>query len=150
MANLITSEKADPPDEFMMNNGLTSVFFEVLVLAGSSIAETDWEKQLVCWLAEHDQNVFGNGMVGFDLDEIAWDREDFIAQKEFLGRVIQLARARRRWELLSYTPREERIDWALGELRRLLDRHTLDLVESEKTWPWRAVRGLRAWRTFST
>ena len=36
------------------------------------------------WLAEHDQEVFGSGMVGFDLDDIGWEAEQFRVQQGFV------------------------------------------------------------------
>ena len=56
------------------------------------------------WLAEHDQEVFGSGMVGFDLDDIGWEAEQFRVQQGFVLRMIDLALQMHRWDELSYDP----------------------------------------------
>ena len=53
--------------DIQMSNGLTDVFFNVLVLSGSALARTDSERRLVVWLAEKDQSRMGYGAIGFDL-----------------------------------------------------------------------------------
>jgi hypothetical protein len=73
MSNWICNEKAN--NELELSNGATDVLASVLILAGSDIVTTRWEQELVTWISEHDQSVFGSEVVGFDIDRIAWLRE---------------------------------------------------------------------------
>src|SRR5262245_51957100 len=76
MANRIENTRAGS-EPLRLSNGATDVLLSILLLAGSDLATSDWEKSLVVWLAEHDQSVVGGGCVDFDLDEIAWTSTDF-------------------------------------------------------------------------
>lgn len=87
-----------------MSNGATSVLLSVLLLAGASLAETDWQRDLVMWLTSHDQSVVGGGTVGFDRREIAWTKDGFAEQKQFLLKMIDAALNKHRWDALSYDP----------------------------------------------
>jgi hypothetical protein len=95
-----------------MQNGATDVFISVLLLAGSDLAETMWEKGFVTWLAGHDQSIFGLGVVGFDIGEIAWDPDRFAEQKAFVLAVIDTSLRRYRWEILDYDPPYVHLDLA--------------------------------------
>ena len=91
MANLITADALGEREFIQLSNGLTSVLFSTLLLAGSDLAESAWEIKLMQFLAGRDQNVFGLGMVGFDPGDIGWDRESFDEEKAFVVRVINRA-----------------------------------------------------------
>ena len=45
-----------------ISNGWTSVLYSTLLISGSGMAKTVWEKQFMIWLAEHDQGIIGYGM----------------------------------------------------------------------------------------
>lgn len=134
MGNRITNNKAGDDTGLKMSNGSTSVFISVLLLSGSDLATTLWQRELVCWLAEHDQSIFGRGVVGFDLDEIAWDRETFLEQKAFFLKMIDTALARHRWEALDYDP--PFVEGQLKEFRALIENYQLEFVEPNKVWDW--------------
>ena len=76
MANLITYCRRPDLAPVKMSNGSTSVFFSVLSLAASAIAQTDRQRQLAVCFAAHDQDVLGLGVVGFDVGRIALVRRD--------------------------------------------------------------------------
>ena len=120
MGNLITSKRVPGSAPVDMSNGLTSVFFDVLALAGSALAETPWEERLVYWLVGHDQSFLGLGCVGFDVADMGWTAEGLDAQKAFVFKVVDAAQARRGWEHLRYKPRPESIAEALEGFRRLV------------------------------
>lgn len=98
MSNSISDRASDR--QVHMSNGNTDVLLSVLLLAGSDLAETDGEVELMVWLAEHDQGVRGRGAVGFDLAELPAGE----AERAFLLRVIDLAATRHRWDVLGYEP----------------------------------------------
>lgn len=113
-----------------------SVFVAALVLSGSDLAESHWEKEFVVWIAGRDQSIFGLGTVGFDVDEIAWSAEGFTEQKAFVLHTIDAASEKRGWNLLSYQP-----PFAQEHLRRfrsLIERYRAEFVEADKEWNWQA------------
>jgi hypothetical protein len=134
MSNLITCERADGAPSLQLSNGSMSVLISVLLLAGSDLAESLWERELVVWLAEHDQGIYGGGVVGFDLDEIAWSPGDLAAQRAFLLRVIDLARARHRWDVLDYDP--PFVADQLLQLRAMVERYPEAAVAEGRAWQW--------------
>jgi len=136
MGNLITSGRRGADHDLQLSNGSTSVLLCVLLLSGSQLATTVWERELVTWLAEHDQEVFGSGMVGFDLDDIAWDVERFGVQQHFVLRMIDLALQRHRWNELGYDP--PFVDAQLAALRTLVADFRPDAHASASTWSWRS------------
>lgn len=136
MGNLITSSRRGADHELQLSNGSTSVLFSVLLLSGSQLAESVWEQELMTWLAEHDQEVFGSGMVGFDLDDIAWDVERFGVQQQFVLRMIDLALHKHRWNELGYDP--PFVAAQLGALRTLVADFRPDAHASASSWSWRS------------
>ena len=116
MGNRITNECVDASESLKMSNGLTSVVISLLVLSGSALAESEYEKLLIVWFASRDQALSGMGTVGFDLNEIPWTVEQFEAEKHFLLAVIRRAQSMQDWGRLCYEPRE---DWALTSLEKL-------------------------------
>jgi hypothetical protein len=135
MGNLITIDRFGPDHCLQMSNGATTVLLSVLLLGGSDSAVSVWEQQLMTWLAEHDQEVFGAGVVGFDLDEIAWDMESFADQQRFVLDVIDLALQRHRWDELSYDP--PAVAAQLRALRTLVAGYRPDSDAPAVAWSWR-------------
>jgi len=86
------------------SNGATDAFLSVLQFALSDLAATTWERALAQWIAWHDQNFVGRGVVGFYLEEVLWDRFEFPNQKAFLLRAIDTALTHYRWDELCYEP----------------------------------------------
>jgi len=80
-----------------------SVLMSVLVLAGSELAESEWEQRFVAWWARRDQSIFGLGMVSFDLADIPWS-DAWETEKAFALRVIDLALTGHRFADLDYDP----------------------------------------------
>ncbi len=108
-------------DEWLgMSNEGTSVFIAILVLSGSRIANSEREKELVVWLAEHDQAVVGRGTVGFDISEMPWTKDHFIQEKEFILKVIDGALSKLGWNVLNYEPNEEVIHHYLNKFKALI------------------------------
>jgi hypothetical protein len=134
VGNLFTSERAGVPG-LMMSNGATVPFVAVLLLAGSHLAGTRWERELASWLAERDQMLLGLGCVGFDLDEIAWDPAAFPAQREFALRTVDLAIGRHRWDVLGYDP--PFVPGQLGQFRELLAGYGPAPGTAPRAWRWR-------------
>lgn len=88
-------------DELYLSNGGTDVLFDVLVLAGCSLARTAWEQNLVLYFA--DGHRLGMGVSGFDLSDLPWTA-DWHAEKAFFLRMIDAAAGRHGWDRLNYEP----------------------------------------------
>ncbi len=82
------------------------MLYATLLIAGSAIAKTEWEKFFMIWLAEHDQNLVGIGIVGIDFDDIFWSVTEFEAQQKFVVQIAQRAIEERVWTKLDYEPDE--------------------------------------------
>ncbi len=76
-----------------MSNSLTHSIYMTMMVEGAKIARTRWEKEFLIWLADHNQSVIGLGIVGFDVCELGWIKEDFVAQKQFLLQLLKNAQA---------------------------------------------------------
>lgn len=103
-----------------MSNGLTDVFIDVLILAGSRLAETVDEKRLIVWLAEKDQSKVGMGTVGFDIREMPWNIERFEESRRFMMKTIELAESRTDWDKLNYAPNEKLLFPALNKFSEMI------------------------------
>lgn len=130
MGNLITNEKNG--EYLQLSNGGTSVLISVLLLSGSDVAETQWEKDFVAWLAEHDQSLLGLGMCGFDLNDIAWTNNDFMQQKIFVLKIIHKAMKKHRWTVLGYEP--PYVGESLVKLRDMVDHFQQSHVGKDREW----------------
>ena len=90
-----------------ISNGWTTVLYSVLLISGSKLAETHWEKLFLIWLAEHDQNHLGQGMVGIDVDSIHWSNSEYEQQGEFIVKIAQNAINNSCWNELNYNTDEK-------------------------------------------
>ena len=79
MANFSRAGFAPDLATVRTSNGLTAVVLDVLVLSGPALARTDWELDTVVWLASHEQACRGNGLVSFDVAELPWTADGFVA-----------------------------------------------------------------------
>jgi len=118
-----------------MSNGTTDVVLSVLCLAGADIADSRWEKELMVWLAEHDQSIRGLGCVEFDLDELGWSKEAFPQQQHFLYRLIDRAMDHTGWDKLGYTPNEKIVADLLKKVRRIIGQYSPEYIDEQaKEW----------------
>jgi hypothetical protein len=122
-----------------ISNGLTSVLLSVLVLSGSDQAATNQEKEFIVWLAEHDQQVFGLGMVSFSVAAMPWTVAGFTAEKAFLLATIDGALVQRGWERLPYRPFRDSVDATLYTLRGWVEAFAEDQVDESAYLKWRGM-----------
>lgn len=137
MGNIISNERAGADSYLQMSNGATSVLLDILCLAASDIASSQWEIETAIWLAEHDQSIIGLGVVGFDISEIGWSRENFPAQQQFTVSTIDLAMKRHRWKLLNYEPRLDVTLENLEIFKTLVELYRSEHIKSEDVREWR-------------
>ncbi|MEV4203911.1 hypothetical protein [Nocardia salmonicida] len=100
--------------EVNMNNGSTDVFCDVIALAGSPIARTAWQQNLVIHFCDTSQA--SRGFAGFDLEEMPWT-PDHRAEQNFFLDILDRATARTAWQNLNYTPS---IDYNLAAFTRMV------------------------------
>jgi hypothetical protein len=101
VSNSFTADGSPPGAGLRLSNGGTDVLFDVLTLAGSALAETAWERNLVLHFA--DGHRVSRGASGFDLSELPWT-SDWQAEKAFFLRMIDTALSRHGWDRLRYDP----------------------------------------------
>lgn len=116
-----------------MSNGLAAVFIDVLVLAGSSLAQTVREQALTAWIASRDQTVLGIGAAGFDVAEIPWSIADYAADRTFFFRMIKAAKSKTGWEKLDYLPNEQLLMPCLHCFQTLLAAFTPEDIPANET-----------------
>lgn len=125
MANLVTL-CGSLDDSIKMSNGLTQMFVEMLALAGTALAQTDHQRDLVVWLASHDQAVTGRGTT--DLDLCTMPFTDLEADRAFLTSAARAALARKGWASLAYQPNSESVARIFPEFISLLGQLELSMV----------------------
>ena len=133
MANSFTDSNDPGSERVRMSNGTTAVVFDLLAIAGTTRARTDWEKKLVWWLVAHDQERIGLGMAGFDLSEMGWTAEGFATEKRFVLDVLDDAIRGTGWERLSFVPGDGVVP-VLEDLRRLLERYRPSAFPTPSEW----------------
>src|SRR6476661_6447334 len=129
-----------PDDCLKMSNGLTAVFIDVLVLAGSALAATEREKELIVWLAGHDQGISRLGTVGFDISDIPWTMAGFVTERAFLLRVIEAAQSGFGWDRLAYQPNEALLRPALAKFLDLINNFDPRYIAETRYQEWRGER----------
>lgn len=123
-------------NEFInMSNGSTSVFIELLLLAGTDLATNLWEKELMVWLAENDQTFRSIGCVGFDVSEMGWTKENFALEKEFVIKVIDSVLNKTNWNKLNYTPHEGIALENFDKFKNMIQNYEFD-TNNLKTREW--------------
>ncbi|ACX64805.1 hypothetical protein [Paenibacillus sp. Y412MC10] len=132
----LNNKNRDNIKPLSMSNTLTAVFLEVLVLSGSMTANTNREKELIIWLAQRDQEVVGIGTVGFDIDELPWTIESFIAEKQFLLKALDNAISELGWSKLSYEPNKEMIISCLDHFKKMIIAFEVNDVDERQYLDW--------------
>jgi hypothetical protein len=136
MSNTITNDRFNKSDYLKLSNGATDVLINVLILSGSSLAQTQWQKELMVFLSLNDQQIKGLGCVGFDIYELGWKGDNFKGQKEFILRVIDDTLMKMNWEMLNYKPQEELIFSNLRRFREMIVNFSEDLVKPNDLLKW--------------
>jgi hypothetical protein len=70
------------------------------------------------------------GIDGFDIDDIAWTKANFEAEKAFLLKVIDEATKELGWEMLAYKPTN--MKEKLLKFRELIDAYEKSFVDKEE------------------
>lgn len=133
MGNLILNRKTGR--YLKMNNSWTDIVYSTLLLSGSELAKSNWEKELMIWIAEHDQAWVGLGISGMDINDFGWTVTEFDHQKEFVLKIIDNALNQRTWTRLPYRPIEDVLINLLNEFKALVKEFRPDdIITTEKRW----------------
>ena len=97
------------------------MFVNALALAASAVATTDRQREFAALIAANDQDVYGLGMVGFDVSELPWSVEAFEEEKAFLLRVVAAAKAKTGWDRLRHAPPDDWFEPYVERLGRLIE-----------------------------
>ena len=123
-------------DNFVMSNGLTDAFLNVLILSGSQLATSESEKRLIVWLAERDQSKRGAGTVGFDIGEMPWEPDSFSDSKAFMLNTIQFAKQQAGWEALGYKPDKEMLFPVLDKFYEMISAFAVNDITPYALQEW--------------
>jgi len=141
MGNLFTAHGSSAdPDQLNLSNGGTDVFFDILTLAGCSLAETAWQQNLVLHFADGHRH--SRGFDGFDLSDVPWT-QDWRSEKAFFLRIIDAA-GRHAWSQLRYDPPHART--YLETYRAMLTGYAPQPVDAPKWGDWRNAPQIRVLR----
>lgn len=135
MSNTISNNRFNKNDYLKLSNGATDVLIDLLVLSGSSLAQTRWQKELIIFLSLNDQQIKGQGCVGFDISELGWEINHFENQKKFILKVIDNALEKKKWEKLNYKPSKSYIS-NLRRFREMIINYSKILVEPRDILKW--------------
>ena len=130
----------DNPDEWLhMSNGLTAMFLFVLALSGSRLAKDDKEKELIIWIIEHDDTVYGRGCNAFDISEMPWDVNNFEKERDFIFKVIEGAKEKLGWESIedTFKPREDWVFSSLDTFYKLVKNFDKKYIDKEAYTEWK-------------
>ena len=128
--------KSDDKDYFRLSNAASDEMIHALVAAGSALAETEREKQLIVWLGTQHTNICGMGNVGFDIVEMPWTKDGFESEKAFILRCVEAAKNKLWWDRLRYPLDEELVIPWLESFGKLVDKMTAALVNEEELTEW--------------
>lgn len=104
-----------------LSNLNTVTFIGVLALAVSALAKSDKQREFTAWISSHDQDVFGLGMVDFDLSQLPWASASFDDDRALILDVIVAAKARTGWNRLGFAPSEAWLQPRLDQFRTLIE-----------------------------
>lgn len=140
MANLISHNSKNI--SFSINNSWTSVLYSTLLISGSETANSQWEKYFMIWLAEHDQGIVGQGMVGIDFDDIYWSEDDFENQQSFVVNIAKNAIEKQLWRNLDYQTDEDTLTELLNNWIDLFQQASKDDINTIDDFKWYVKPGL--------
>lgn len=136
MSNTITNNRFNRNDYLKLSNGATDVLIDVFVLSGSVLAQTQWQKELVIFVSSNDQEIKGQGCIGFDISDLGWKMGNFKDQKKFILKVIDSALKKTNWEALTYDPDEKIAFSNLRKLKEMIVNYSIGLVKQRDIQTW--------------
>lgn len=136
MANIFSVRQNDPPEEkITVSDAGTDALIAVLSLAGSQLAVSDNQKQLIVWLSEHDRRL-GAGFLGFCIADMPWSPETFMQDRNFMVRVVDAASEELGWDTLASKPDAMQLRPILGWFRKRFVRFQAEDIAPQSRAEW--------------
>ena len=136
MSNFITNNRINKSGNIKLSNGATDVLIDVLILSGTSLAQTRWQKELVIFLSLNDQEIKGQGCVGFEIADLGWELDNFEEQQKYLLKIIDSALKKTNWEMLNYKLDEKKVFHNLRRLEEMIINYPVELVKQHDIQTW--------------
>lgn len=131
------SEHKNKDEWLHMSNAGMDIFLTTLALSGSKLAETQKQKEIILWIAEHDDVIRGRGFNDFDISDFPWNYDDFEEELKFLLKVIDGVKQKIGWETLNYDPNEEILYSNLVTFSKLLTGFNKKYITTEAYLDWK-------------
>ena len=136
MLNIFSVRQSDPQEEkITVSDAGADALIAALTLAGSALAVSDNQKQLIVWLAEHDKRL-GSGFLGFCIAEMPWSPETFLQDRAFMVRAVDAASEETGWETLACKPDSAQLRPILGWFRKRFVRFQPDDIDPLAKQDW--------------
>jgi len=114
------------------SNSVTDCLYSGILIEGSKLATSNWQKRLMIYVADKNQNVVGLGIVGIDLTKLEWNKSEFKEQKDFLLKIVQTSRINKSYNKYVFQLKEEIGNRKLIEIENLIsDLSVKDIVEDK-------------------
>lgn len=142
MPNVTLGREEEPlEDGVHLNAGFMSAMLVQLVLSGSRLSKNRREEEIVVWLAEHDETVWGRGCNDFGIRQMPWTKAGHEEEKKFVIKMVEGAKNRLGWETLGeeFKPTEEVVkiyEENLDKLAKLVGKMTVKEVNEEGYRQW--------------
>ena len=114
------------------SNLVTTPLYSGILIEGSKIAKSVWEKRLMIFIAEKNQNVIGSGIVGIELTELEWDKSNFKSQRDFLLEIVQQSRINKTYNKYIFTLQEKIGEMKLLEIEDLIASLKIEEIKESK------------------
>ena len=134
--NFMVHSKSPVEDWFCLGNAASDELLHALTLAGSALAETEREKQLIIWLTENHTYICGYGNVGFRIENMPWTKAGFESEKAFILRCIDAAKTKLWWDRRKYPLDEELVIPWLESFGKLVEQMTVEYVNEDELNEW--------------
>lgn len=102
-------------------NWLTKPLYCGLLIEGSLLAQSNWEKRMMVYLAEKNQKLVGLGIVGINLSELEWEASTFNKQKEFLTKTVKSSIRNQSYNKYHFKLDVELAEQKLNEILELIE-----------------------------
>ena len=111
-----------------LNSAQTEALYRGIVVLGSNINKTNWQKDLIIWISEHNPRLVGDGAAGFDITRMGWSREIFYVQRAYLLETLHYTIRYKSWNNFMISIDDEEATQKTLELVALFEEITIDDV----------------------
>ena len=113
-------------------NWLTKPLYCGILIEGSLLAQSNWEKRLMVYLAEKNQKLVGLGVVGINLTELEWKKSTFTEQKDFLKEIVNSSMKNKSYNKYHFRLDDKLAKQKLSEILNLIEKLKLEDISDSK------------------